>query len=79
MYSFIKYAGVIFISIFLFKTNAEVPHKRFEYKCSFKPPYLAQRDGSVPFWTYGGSKYCFLVEYYVTNDENWMAFHRIYM
>lgn len=28
---------------------------RFEYKYSFKPPYLAQKDGSVPFWEYGGS------------------------
>lgn len=32
-------------------------HRRFEYKYSFKPPYLAQKDGSVPFWEYGGSKY----------------------
>lgn len=32
-------------------------HKKFEYKYSFKPPYLAQKDGSVPFWEYGGSKY----------------------
>lgn len=31
-------------------------HRRFEYKYSFKPPYLAQRDGTVPFWEYGGSK-----------------------
>lgn len=31
-------------------------HKRFEYKYSFKPPYLAQKDGTVPFWEYGGSK-----------------------
>lgn len=28
---------------------------RFEYKFSFKPPYLAQKDGMVPFWEYGGS------------------------
>ncbi|XP_050438851.1 protein ERGIC-53 [Adelges cooleyi] len=28
---------------------------RFEYKYSFKPPYLAQKDGSVPFWEYGGN------------------------
>lgn len=32
-------------------------HRRFEYKYSFKPPYLAQKDGTVPFWEYGGSKY----------------------
>ena len=27
---------------------------RFEYKYSFKPPYLAQKDGSVPFFEYSG-------------------------
>jgi len=32
------------------------PFKRFEYKYSFKPPYLAQKDGSVPFWEHSGSK-----------------------
>ena len=32
------------------------PHKRFEYKYSFKPPYLAQKDGTVPFFEYSGSK-----------------------
>lgn len=37
--------------------KAQTVHRRFEYKYSFKPPYLAQRDGSVPFWEYGGSKY----------------------
>lgn len=37
----------------------QLVHKRFEYKYSFKPPYLAQKDGTVPFWEYGGSKYCF--------------------
>lgn len=41
----------LFISI-----NCEQPHSKFEYKYSFKPPYLAQKDGSVPFWEYGGSK-----------------------
>lgn len=34
---------------------------RFEYKFSFKPPYLAQKDGSVPFWEYGGSMLTFLL------------------
>ena len=45
--------------VFLLLTScalAELPHRRFEYKYSFKPPYLAQKDGSVPFWEYGGSK-----------------------
>jgi hypothetical protein len=39
--------------------DGTTPHRRFEYKYSFKPPYLAQKDGSVPFWQYGGSEfYC---------------------
>lgn len=29
--------------------------KRFEYKLSFKGPHLAFKDGTVPFWTHGGS------------------------
>ncbi|CAK9827423.1 Protein ERGIC-53 [Anthophora retusa] len=33
----------------------EIPHRKFEYKYSFKPPYLAQKDNSVPFWEYGGN------------------------
>ncbi|XP_026667530.1 protein ERGIC-53, partial [Ceratina calcarata] len=33
----------------------QTPHAKFEYKYSFKPPYLAQKDGSVPFWEYGGN------------------------
>ncbi|XP_072937803.1 protein ERGIC-53 [Epargyreus clarus] len=39
----------------LVTTNTQTIHKRFEYKYSFKPPYLAQKDGSVPFWEYGGN------------------------
>ncbi|XP_055620382.1 protein ERGIC-53 [Toxorhynchites rutilus septentrionalis] len=35
--------------------NAHLVHRRFEYKYSFKPPYLAQKDGTVPFWEYGGN------------------------
>ncbi|XP_054153415.1 protein ERGIC-53-like [Oppia nitens] len=33
----------------------DLPHKRFEYKYSFKGPYLAQKDGTVPFWAYDGN------------------------
>ncbi|KAI1288452.1 Protein ERGIC-53 [Halotydeus destructor] len=33
----------------------EAPQKRFEYKYSFKGPYLAQKDGAVPFWEYDGN------------------------
>ncbi|CAH2084301.1 unnamed protein product [Euphydryas editha] len=39
----------------LVSSNSQTVHKRFEYKYSFKPPYLAQKDGSVPFWEYGGN------------------------
>ncbi|KAM4708810.1 protein ERGIC-53 [Discoglossus pictus] len=31
------------------------PSRRFEYKYSFKGPYLAQSDGSVHFWTHSGN------------------------
>src|SRR6218665_85740 len=34
---------------------ADTPYRRFEYKYSFKGPYLAQRDGTVPFWEYSGA------------------------
>lgn len=35
----------------------EPPHRRFEYKYSFKGPHLAQSDGSIPFWIHSGSKF----------------------
>jgi mannose-binding lectin 1 len=35
-------------------TNPQIV-KRFEYKLSFKGPHLAFKDGTVPFWTFGGS------------------------
>lgn len=37
--------------------NSGLVHRRFEYKYSFKPPYLAQKDNTIPFFEYGGSKY----------------------
>uniref|UniRef100_A0A7N6APL0 L-type lectin-like domain-containing protein n=1 Tax=Anabas testudineus TaxID=64144 RepID=A0A7N6APL0_ANATE len=33
----------------------ELPHRRFEYKYSFKGPHLAQTDGSIPFWIHTGN------------------------
>ncbi|KAL1132113.1 hypothetical protein AAG570_010071 [Ranatra chinensis] len=39
----------------VYHSLASVPFRKFEYKFSFKPPYLAQKDGSVPFWEYGGN------------------------
>lgn len=53
----------LFFFIFLnyvLLTFANTPKRRFEYKYSFKPPYLAQRDGTVPFWEYGGGEYQYL-------------------
>jgi mannose-binding lectin 1 len=53
---------ILFLSVAVIVSGlADVGHanqvvSRFEYKYSFKPPYLAQKDGSVPFWEYGGSK-----------------------
>lgn len=47
---------IVLIILCAITASAQPPIKRFEYKYSFKPPYLAQRDGSIPFWEYGGSK-----------------------
>uniref|UniRef100_A0A146M0Q9 Protein ERGIC-53 n=1 Tax=Lygus hesperus TaxID=30085 RepID=A0A146M0Q9_LYGHE len=54
--SLFRVASWTFISaVLVIWTDALVPHRKFEYKYSFKPPYLAQKDGSVPFWQYGGN------------------------
>lgn len=37
--------------------SEEPPHRRFEYKYSFKGPHLSQSDGSIPFWIHTGSKF----------------------
>jgi len=31
--------------------------KRFEYKLSFKGPNLTFKDGTIPFWSFGGSMF----------------------
>lgn len=52
-----KFLDFIIISLTILGfSESNLVHKKFEYKYSFKPPYLAQKDGSVPFWEYGGSK-----------------------
>ncbi|XP_068430188.1 protein ERGIC-53 [Clinocottus analis] len=33
----------------------ELPHRRFEYKYSFKGPHLSQPDGGIPFWIHTGN------------------------
>lgn len=52
---FLSISSVVLLLPVSLVSSIKVP-KRFEYKYSFKPPYLAQKDGSVPFWEYGGSK-----------------------
>jgi len=46
---------VIIAAVFVAIAGQATVHKRFEYKYSFKPPYLAQKDGSVPFFQYSGN------------------------
>ncbi|KAA8584479.1 hypothetical protein FQN60_008264 [Etheostoma spectabile] len=36
-------------------TSEELPHRRFEYKYSFKGPHLSQTDGNIPFWIHTGN------------------------
>jgi len=39
--------------------------KRFEYKLSFKGPHLSFKDGTVPFWSFGGSQWSCLISVFV--------------
>lgn len=41
-------------------STEEAPHRRFEYKYSFKGPHLSQADGNIPFWVHSGSKFQFM-------------------
>jgi len=54
----IIYCSIIYVFAFIdpSATNPQLV-KRFEYKLSFKGPHLAFKDGTVPFWTFGGSKF----------------------
>lgn len=52
----VRWLSLLIVFTIINCLNAGEPHIKFEYKYSFKPPYLAQKDGSVPFWEYGGSK-----------------------
>lgn len=53
----VKMWFVLFFLIQILSVFADLPHHKFEYKYSFKGPYLAQKDGTVPFWEHFGSKY----------------------
>ena len=54
------YVQNVFIGLAIFAllelSCSSTPHKRFEYKLSFKGPHLVQRDGTIPFWEHGGRK-----------------------
>ena len=52
------FIATTFAVLCLITANAPgLPHKRFEYKLSFKGPHLVQKDGTVPFWEHAGRKY----------------------
>lgn len=49
------FCGFILMTIgFVHLQSAQ--YKRFEYKYSFKGPYIVLKDNSVPFWDVGGRK-----------------------
>lgn len=52
-------------------TPEELPHRRFEYKYSFKGPHLSQSDGSVPFWIHTGSKFVPSCEHHKTTTTHY--------
>ncbi|CAJ0962931.1 unnamed protein product, partial [Mesorhabditis belari] len=46
--------GALVCCLFVSTIGQAPTFKRFEYKHSFRAPNLAQRDGSIPFWTVAG-------------------------
>lgn len=46
---------LLLLIIQILSVFSELPHHKFEYKYSFKGPYLAQKDGTVPFWEHFGN------------------------
>lgn len=53
----VRWPTLVLAFLLVIQVHGDTPFARFEYKYSFKPPYLSQKNGSVPFWEYGGSKY----------------------
>lgn len=49
----VRSAWLLIFAGFCFSGSSS-PHKRFEYKLSFKGPHLVQKDGTIPFWEHGG-------------------------
>ena len=55
---FILFYLVLLLICALVGCDSPLPtvHRRFEYKYSFKGPHIVQKDNSIPFWDYSGSK-----------------------
>ena len=73
----------IFMSALSSLAVATLPHKRFEYKLSFKGPHLVQRDGTIPFWDHGGRKWpallvCPVCKLVHTSTQAYMRVVRLY-
>ncbi|XP_068711687.1 protein ERGIC-53-like [Montipora foliosa] len=46
---------LLFLIPFCLPTEASERHVKFQYKHSFKGPHLVNKEGTIPFWTHGGS------------------------
>lgn len=56
-YAYLLLISLIFPHVFADNAAGDSPHRRFEYKYSFKGPHLTQSDGRIPFWIHTGSKF----------------------
>uniref|UniRef100_A0A8C2A957 Lectin, mannose-binding, 1 n=1 Tax=Cyprinus carpio TaxID=7962 RepID=A0A8C2A957_CYPCA len=54
-YVYILLISLIFPHVFADNAVGDSPHRRFEYKYSFKGPHLTQSDGRIPFWIHTGN------------------------
>ncbi|XP_064410117.1 protein ERGIC-53 [Latimeria chalumnae] len=43
------------VQLGLGEESSNIPHRRFEYKYSFKGPHLVQSDNTIPFWVHTGN------------------------
>uniref|UniRef100_A0A671M2W7 Protein ERGIC-53-like n=1 Tax=Sinocyclocheilus anshuiensis TaxID=1608454 RepID=A0A671M2W7_9TELE len=55
VYAYLLLISLIFPHAFADNAAEDSPHRRFEYKYSFKGPHLTQSDGSIPFWIHTGN------------------------
>ena len=52
---------LLFLIPFCLPIEASERHVKFQYKHSFKGPHLVNKEGTIPFWTHGGSKWYLLL------------------